>query len=114
MINEWRITSGGKGTALLFPGKDGESPMWPNVWLQKRVMPTARVVGIENLTFQIMRRTFSTHELKGDPKSTQAIMGHAKLDMTTNIYAQAQQSEMAKLLDSRWQRLGLGVTTGVQ
>jgi integrase len=114
MIADWKRASGGKGIDLLFPGKDGESPMWPNIWLQKRIMPTVRTVGIANVTFQIMRRTFSTEELERDPKSVQAIMGHAKPDMAANIYAQSQESKMSALLDGRWHRLGLGVTRGVQ
>jgi len=35
-------------------------------------------------------------------------MGHAKLDVTANLYAQAQQSKMTELLDEWWKRLGLG------
>lgn len=112
MIVAWQRESGGKGTGLMFPGKDGESPMWPNVWLQKRVMPFASRLGISNVTFQIMRRSFSTENLERDPKSVQAIMGHARLDVTANIYAQAQLKKMAKLLDDRWASLGL--TTSVQ
>ena len=106
--------SGGKGNALLFSGKDGESPMWPNAWLQKRIVPSARVVGIDNLTFQIMRRTFSTEELERDPKSVQDITGHTKPDMTANIYAQSQEKRVTALLDERWMRLGLGATGKVQ
>jgi len=77
------------------------------VWLQKRILPTAGVVGIDNLTFQIMRRTFSTEELERDPKSVQAIMGHTKPDMTASIYAQSQEKQVTALLNERWMRLGL-------
>lgn len=77
-------------------------------------MPTARRIGIANVTFQIMRRSFSTDNLARDPKSTQAIMGHAKLDMTVNVYAQSQESKVAELLNSRWLRLGLSQTKAVQ
>jgi integrase len=61
-----------------------------------------------------MRRSFSTSNLAGDPKSVQAILGHAKLDMTANVYAQAEQSKISKLLEDRWVRLGLGTTKRVQ
>jgi len=44
----------------------------------------------------------------------QAIMGHSKVDITANVYAQSQQAKMAELLDDRWTRLGLGATKGVQ
>lgn len=111
MILDWRRQSGGEGKALLFSGKDGESPMWPNIWLQTHILPEARRAGIANITFQIMRRSFSTDNLARDPKATQAIMGHAKLDMTANVYAQSQESKITELLDSRWLRLGLGPTT---
>jgi integrase len=114
MLMEWVAESGCKGNALLFPGKDGHSPLWANVWLQKRILPTAQQIGIENITFQIMRRTFSTDELERDPKSVQYIMGHSKPDMTANIYAQSQQPHVTKLLNDRWTRLSLGATSGVQ
>ena len=114
MITGWRLASGGEANGLLFPGKDGESPMWPNIWLQTHILPTAQRIGIQNVTFQIMRRSFSTDNLARDPQSTQAIMGHARLDMTANIYAQSQESKVLELLNSRWQRLGLGVTKSVQ
>jgi integrase len=113
MIDEWRLRSGVKGDGLLFPGKDGESPMWPNIWLKKRIMPAAKKLGIENVTFQIMRRTFSTEELQRDPKSVQYIQGHADLDTTANVYAQSQQSKIVELLDERWKRLGFGLTNRV-
>jgi integrase len=114
MLREWIAESGSETTALLFPGKDGECPMWPNIWLQKRILPTARRIGIQNITFQIMRRSFSTSNLARDPKSVQAILGHAKLDMTVNTYAQARHSAITELLDEHWKRLGLAATKGVQ
>ena len=39
MIQNWRRQSGGKDKTPLCLGRDGESPMWPNVWLDKRIMP---------------------------------------------------------------------------
>jgi integrase len=114
MLKNWMVESGCKGNALLFPGKDGQSPMWPNIWLQNRVMPTAQKLGIGNVTFQILRRSFSTENLARDPKSVQAIMGHSKPDITASVYAQSQLSKMTELLDERWKRLGLGATNGVQ
>jgi len=74
MIAEWRAASGGDGDALLFPGKDAQTPLWPNGWLQWGLQPAARRLGIK-ITFQIMRRSFSTSNLARDPKSVQAIPG---------------------------------------
>lgn len=88
--------------------------MWPNTWLRTHILPTARRAGIANITFQIMRRSFSTDNLARDPKSTQAIMGHAKLDMTANVYARSQESKITELLDSRWLRLGFGPMKSAQ
>lgn len=48
------------------------------------------------------------------PKSTQAVMSHARLDLTANVYAQSQESKIAELLASRWLRQGLRPTKGVQ
>jgi integrase len=88
--------------------------MWPNAWLKKRIMPTARKLGIQNITFQIMRRSFSTHNLARDPKSVQAILGHSKPDISATIYAQSQEKQMAALLNERWLLLGLSSTGKVQ
>jgi integrase len=107
MIDDWRLRSSASGDGLLFPGQDGESAMWPHIFLQRRVTPFARKLGIPNVTFQIMRRSFSTDNLARDPKSVQAIMGHSKPDMTANIYAQSQEHHMIALLNERWMRLGL-------
>ena len=51
MIRTWQKVSRTKKNELLFPGKDGESPMWPNIWFEKRILPTARAAAIENITF---------------------------------------------------------------
>jgi integrase len=61
-----------------------------------------------------MRRSFSTINLARDPKATQAIMGHAKLDMTANVYAQSLESKVIELLDRRWLTLGFGQIKSVQ
>ena len=113
MIADWRVASSGDGDALLFPGADARTPLWPNGWLEWGLRPTARRLGIK-VTFQIMRRSFSTDNLARDPKSVQAIMGHSKVDITATVYAQSQQAKMAELLDERWTRMGLGATKGVQ
>ena len=114
MIAEWKEESGGEGSALVFPGRDGEHPMWAGVWLQKHITPIAKPAGIPKVTFQILRRSFSTENLASDPKSVQAIMGHAKPDMTANIYAQSVEKKVRTLLSDQWTRLGLGGTDGVQ
>lgn len=67
------------------------------------------------MTFQIMPRSFSIDNLARDPKSTQAILGHSRLDMTANVYAPIAGIEgFAELLSSRWLRLGLSPTKTVQ
>jgi integrase len=61
LLKRWIEWSGASGSDLLFPGKDGKSPMWPNVWLQKRVQSVARKLGITStVTFQVLRRSFAT------------------------------------------------------
>ena len=113
MIRQWQLESEGKSNGVLFPGEDGESPLWYSTWLEKRIAPIARRLGFK-VNFQIMRRTFSTEELARDPKSVQAIMGHGTADMTANTYAQSQEKHMTALLNERWLRLGLGETRKVQ
>ena len=61
MLQNWIEWSGASGDDLLFPGKDGKSPMWPGVWLQKRVQSVAKKLGITTtVTFQVLRRSFAT------------------------------------------------------
>ena len=75
--------------SLLFPGRGG-SPLWPGTWLQNRIQPIAKSLGITApVTFQVLRRTCVTRNQKhGSLKDIQAHAGHASIATTRNIYMQ--------------------------
>ena len=108
MLQRWIEWSGASGSDLLFPGKDGKSPMWPGVWLQKRVQSVARKLGITTtVTFQVLRRSFATRH-RNDLKDAAAVLGHANYATTTaNVYAQSVDDRVRTMVEEDERRLGL-------
>ena len=81
--------------ALIFPStnKNGRSrkgaPMYPAVWLQKKIQPIAKALGIEfHVNFRATRRTASTLiQDNGDSlASAQSLLRHASPMTTATIY----------------------------
>jgi integrase len=84
--------------ALIFPStnKNGRSrkgaPMYPAVWLQKKVQPIAKALGIGfHVNFRATRRTASTLiQDNGDSlASAQSLLRHASPLTTATIYTQS-------------------------
>jgi integrase len=84
--------------ALVFPStnKNGRSrkgaPMYPAVWLQKKLRPIAKALGIEfNVNFRATRRTASTLiQDNGDSlASAQSLLRHASPMTTASIYTKS-------------------------
>jgi integrase len=88
MVERWIAEAGLNGTDVLFPGRDGMSPMWGNTWLQKHVQRVARQIGITvPITFQVLRRSFSTRH-RNELKDAALVCGHSE-ETARRIYAQA-------------------------
>ena len=108
MLERWVSKIGAKGSDLLFPGKDGKSPMWPGVWLQKRVQSVAKKLGITTtVTFQVLRRSFATRH-RNDLKDAAAVLGHSNYKTTTaNVYAQSVEDRVRAMVEEDERHLGL-------
>jgi integrase len=108
MLERWLAESGAKGSDLIFPGKDGESPLWPGTWQQKRVQSVAKKLGITvPVTFQVLRRSVVTrnrHRLK----DVGALVGHANYETTTaNVYAQSVDEDVRSMVEQDEREMGL-------
>ena len=108
MLQNWIEWSGASGDDLLFSGKDGKSPMWPGVWLQKRVQSVAKKLGITTtVTFQVLRRSFATRH-RNDLKDAAAVLGHSNYKTTTaNVYAQSVEDRVRAMVEEDERHLGL-------
>ena len=90
-IGEWqerRNTT--DALALVFSTRTGQ-PISPNNVLRRVIFPACEAVSLPRATWLTFRRTYSSwsHD-KGVPgKVIAQLMGHANVDTTLNVYAQA-------------------------
>jgi integrase len=83
---------------LVFSTWSGK-PISPNNVLRRWIFPACSTLGIPNATWLTFRRTYSSwaHD-KGVPgKVVAELMGHAKVDITLNVYTQVVHSPNARL-----------------
>jgi len=117
MLKRWIKENGLKGDDLIFPGRDGTSPMWPGVWMQKHLQRVAKQIGITvPVTFQILRRSFVTRH-RNELKDAGAVVGHTNYATTTaNVYAQSVEASVIAMLEEDERKIGLmeHPTPGVQ
>ena len=67
---------------LLFPTETG-TPYRIGNYLKRVLKPIAATVGIPDMTYRALRRTFATEfQRHGSPKDAQAQLRHSKLEMT--------------------------------
>lgn len=86
-------------------GNDSGEPRWSGSFLQKRVQPIARKVGITiPVTFQVLRRTFIT-ENQNELKALQGVAGHASISQTGDGYAQPITETQSALVDSYYWKI---------
>lgn len=107
MVERWIAEEGISGSDLLFPGKDGKSPMWPGVWMQNHLRRIARQIGITvPVTFQVLRRSFVTRH-RNQLKDAAAVVGHSNYETTTaNVYAQSVEESVKRMLEEDERRIG--------
>jgi integrase len=117
-IDEWGRECGTTGeNALMFSAVEArgrkplDKPMLPDNWLRLRLYPVAnRLVIAFHPTFQVLRRSFSTHGKKeAHPTEMQAQLGHSDIRTTLDIYTQITDPEVARMVNQVTNRiLGLG------
>jgi len=117
MLRRYIDESGLSGNDLLFPGRDGEHPLWPGTWLQKHLQNVAKEIAIGGpVTFQVLRRSFVTRH-RNELKDAAAVVGHTNYATTTaNVYAQSVEVSVIAMLEEDERRIGLleQVVGGVQ
>jgi len=108
MLKHWIEQNGLSGDDLIFPGTDGNSPLWPGVWMQKHLQRVAKQIGITvPVTFQVLRRSFVTRH-RNQLKDAGAVVGHSNYATTTaNVYAQSVEASVIAMLEEDERRIGL-------
>jgi integrase len=86
-----------------------DKPMLPDNWLRLRLVANRRGIAFHP-TFQVLRRSFSTHGKKeAHPTEMQAQLGHSDIRTTVDIYTQITDPEVARMVNPVTNRiLGLG------
>lgn len=74
--------------AFLFTYRNGR-PLRSGNYVRRQLRSLGKSVGIQPLTFQMLRRTFATHVQRHSTlKDLQGAMRHARPDMTADVYVQ--------------------------
>jgi integrase len=90
--------------ALVFPSRTGGT-MWSGIFLQKRIQPIARQLGIQiPITFQVLRRAFVTwnkHGRENQLDTVQAVVGHKRgSPVTEGVYDRPVPENQADMVRS--------------
>lgn len=89
---------------FVFINEDGK-PMRPDT-LALQLRRIREKIGMPGLTLRDFRRTFATIAAPFDPKSAQALLGHATSQMTMDVYTKAQRAGMRKTVDELEKKVG--------
>ena len=87
-IARWRSQSGDPGPeGWVFPSETLKTPLSKDNCWRRWIAPRLKVVGLEWVNFQVMRRTHASlmRELKVDPKIVADQLGHS-VDVNLNVY----------------------------
>jgi integrase len=87
VLDRWkRISRDTRPGSLMFPSKKPGVPLTSRNWLERNLQPIGKRLGIQTpLTFQVLRRSFATHNQK-HLKNVQAHLGHESPVTTANLY----------------------------
>lgn len=71
-------------------------PISPNNVLRRWIFPACARLGLPNATWLTFRRTYSSwaHDIGVPGKIVAALMGHAKVDTTLNVYTQVMDESV--------------------
>jgi integrase len=100
-LSSWRAQSGNPcGDDFVFPSRKG-SPLDTHNYLQRVLKPAAEKIGIPDLTFQSLRRSFATHvHSVGTVKDAQTQLRHASASTTMDVYTQAIPSSVRAAVEA--------------
>jgi integrase len=104
LLREWRAWCGdSRPEAFMFPSKR-DTPMRYDNYLKRVLKPAAEAVGLEGITHQMLRRSFSTMALDSgaSPKDVQGQMRHTDARMSLyygKVIPASVKQEVNKLVD---------------
>jgi integrase len=104
LLREWRTWCGdSRAEAFIFSSKRG-TPMRYDNYLKRVLKPAAEAVGLEGITHQMLRRSFSTMALDSgaSPKDVQGQMRHTEARMSLyygKVIPASVKQEVNKLVD---------------
>jgi integrase len=104
LLREWKTWCGdGRPEAFMFPSKR-DTPMRYDNYLKRVLKPAAEAVGLEGITHQMLRRSFSTMALDSgaSPKDVQGQMRHTEARMSLyygKVIPASVKQEVNKLVD---------------
>ena len=104
LLSEWRAWCGdSRPEAFMFPSKR-DTPMRYDNYLKRVLKPAAEAVGLEGITHQMLRRSFSTMALDSgaSPKDVQGQMRHTEARMSLyygKVIPASVKQEVDKLVD---------------
>lgn len=90
LIGEWRShVKSVEPDRLVFSTRTGQ-PISPNNVLRRWIFPACEAIGLRHATWLTFRRTYSSwsHDQGVPGKIVAALMGHANVDTTLNVYTQ--------------------------
>jgi integrase len=115
LLRVWRARARRKAPEdLIFSTVSGK-PISPNNVLRTWVWPACQAAGLPRATWLTFRRTYSSwaHQKGVPPKVVAAIMGHAKVDTTLNVYTQVLDGAVREAADRVGSELArIGQTAG--
>jgi integrase len=100
-LRAWYKESGSPAPdAFIFPSERGK-PIDAHNYLRRDVLrPAAESVGIKEITFQALRRTFATHFHRvGTVEDQQSQMRHSNAQTTMNVYTQAVSESLKEAME---------------
>jgi integrase len=90
----------------LFPSEAGKTPLSYSNAYRRRIQPALRQVGLGDVDFQVLRRTWVTEfsEAEKDPNVRAQLAGHS-VDVHENEYRQAQPAVLKRAMRKFEKRL---------
>jgi integrase len=95
-----------KPDAWLFASETGITPISYSNVFRRKIKPVLRRVGLDNVNFQVLRRTFVTElgEDEPDPLVRATLAGHS-VNVSENEYRQAKPEALRRAMDRLGERL---------
>ena len=99
-LAHWKeLVQPGTDEAYIFGSRNG-TPKDAHNYLQRNLKPLAKKLGVEEVTFQALRRTFATLMQGKGPKNAQTQLRHSDIAMTLGTYVQPISVDVKTAVES--------------